>query len=76
VSENDNLDSPNREKFDGAIPIRLSRENIFPPMHSAISAFATKKEAMNMNSFVGLSFNIFLLITWLILVLDILKQVS
>ena len=40
------------------MPNSFSSEKSLPPMHSAISAFATKKEVSTMNSFVGLSFSI------------------
>jgi hypothetical protein len=45
-------------KLAGAIPNSFSSENILPPIHSAMSALATKNAAMLINSLVGLSFRI------------------
>jgi hypothetical protein len=45
-------------KLAGSIPKSFSNEKIFPPIHSAIRAFATKKAQMEIKSFVGLSFKI------------------
>jgi hypothetical protein len=45
-------------KLEGDIPNTFSRENILPPIHSAMSALATKKAAILTNSLVGLSFKI------------------
>jgi hypothetical protein len=53
-----NPDSPNKVKFIGLKPNTASSEKIFPPMHSAISAFATKNAVMPKNNLVGLSFKI------------------
>jgi hypothetical protein len=46
-------------KLAGAIPKTPSKENILPPIHSAINALATKKAVMPKNNFVGLSLRIF-----------------
>ena len=62
VSENDRFDSPNNVKLAGVIPSTLSKENIFPPIHSAINALATKKATINVKTFVGRSLRIFLVI--------------
>jgi len=45
--------SPNKEKLDGVIPNTFSKENIFPPIHSAMRAFATKKAVILKNNFAG-----------------------
>jgi len=44
--------------LEGVPPNNFSNENILPPMHSAISALATKNAANPMKSLVGLSFRI------------------
>jgi hypothetical protein len=49
-------------KLAGGNPSSFSSENILPPMHSAIKAFATKKAVMATNSFVGFSFIMFSII--------------
>ena len=49
--------SPNKEKLNGSNPKVFSRENILPPIHSAMSAFATKNAVMLRKSLVGLSFS-------------------
>jgi hypothetical protein len=49
-------------KLAGGIPNTPSNENIFPPMHSAIKAFATKKAVIPKKSLVGLSLRIALII--------------
>ena len=54
--------SPNKEKLNGVIPNTFSRENILPPIHSAMRAFATKNAVIFMNNLVGLSFNMLLII--------------
>ena len=64
VKEKDSPDSPNKVKFTGSMPNSFSSENILPPMHSAISAFATKNAAMKVNTFVGRSFRKFLTMMW------------
>jgi hypothetical protein len=56
VKLNDNPDSPKIERLEGFIPNTASNENIFPPIHSAIKALATKNAVMPKNNFVGLSF--------------------
>ena len=45
-------------KLEGDMPNTFSSENILPPIHSAMSALATKKAAMLINNLVGLSFKI------------------
>ena len=58
VKLKDNPFSPNKVKFTGGHPNTFSKENIFPPIHSAIKALATKNAVMPMNNLVGLSFKI------------------
>jgi hypothetical protein len=53
-----NPDSPNKVRFIGLNPKTDSSEKILPPMHSAISAFATKNAVIPKNNLVGLSFKI------------------
>ena len=48
--------SPNKEKLNGVAPNTFSKEKIFPPIHSAMSALATKNAVMNNKIFVGRSF--------------------
>jgi hypothetical protein len=48
------------------MPSNFSRENILPPIHSAIKAFATKKAQMEIKSLVGLSFRMVLIIQFLL----------
>ncbi len=55
-------DCPNIVRLAGGILNIFSREKIFPPIHSAIKAFDTKKHARKRNSFAGLSFIIFSII--------------
>jgi hypothetical protein len=55
VRLNERPSSPNKVNEEGSSPNALSSEKIFPPMHSAISAFATKKAVKKINSFAGLS---------------------
>jgi hypothetical protein len=43
----------------GCTPSSFSSENIFPPMHSAINALATKNALIATKSFAGLSFTKF-----------------
>jgi hypothetical protein len=42
--------------LEGASPNTFSKENILPPIHSAIKALATKKAVIPRNNLVGLSF--------------------
>jgi hypothetical protein len=49
---------PNKLKLEAGTPNNFSNENIFPPIHSAIKALATKKAAILIKSLVGLSFKI------------------
>jgi hypothetical protein len=51
-------DCPKMVKLAGDIPKTFSRENILPPIHSAINALATKKAAILINRIVGLSLSI------------------
>jgi len=46
VKLKDKPDCPKMVRFAGANPNTPSSENIFPPIHSAISALATKKAVM------------------------------
>ncbi len=62
VNENERLDSPNKVKLTGSTPNNFSRENIFPPIHSAINALATKKEAINVKTLAGLLLSMFFII--------------
>ena len=50
VKLNDNPFSPNKDKFAGDKPNTPSNENIFPPIHSAIKALATKKAEIPKNN--------------------------
>jgi hypothetical protein len=61
VKLNDKPDWPNNVRFAGDTPSTFSKENIFPPIHSAINALATKKAVMAMNNVVGLSLTILLI---------------
>jgi hypothetical protein len=56
----------------GAMPKIFSSENILPPIHSAIKAFATKKAVIPKKSFVGLSLSI-LVITKAVLSIQIIE---
>jgi hypothetical protein len=50
--------SPKKSKGLGISPTTFSRENNFPPMHSAMSALATKNVQRTINNLVGLSVRI------------------
>src|SRR5438309_3293165 len=55
VRLNPNPLCPNKVKFAGCHPNNFSRENIFVPMASAMSALQQKKAVMPRKSLVGLS---------------------
>src|ERR1700732_3991300 len=55
-------DCPKSVKENDLKPKVGPREKIFPPIHSAINAFATKKAVKNRKSLVGLSSRIFRII--------------
>ena len=63
VKLNESPDCPNKVNEDGANPNTFSNENIFPPIHSAINALATKKAVKKINKRVGLSFKILCIIS-------------
>jgi len=56
VKLKERLGTPNKVKLEGASPNTFSKENILPPIHSAIKALATKKAVIPRNNLVGLSF--------------------